>query len=385
MPEKRKKRKIAMIAGSRGEYGYYRPIIKEIIKNPNLDYGIIATNMHVLDTFGSSIKEIEKDKFKIDSVIYNTFDGYNKITMAKSLAVFMLQLPEILESIKADAVLIGGDRGEQFMAAIVAAHMYIPVAHIQAGEISGNIDGVTRHAIARYAHIHLAANKDAADRILKTGEEEFRVHIVGAPQLDEIVQGKFTEKKELFKKFNLVPDRPVFLLVQHPVTEEFGQAGFQIKHTLDAVNEFNAQVIVVLNNSDAGASEMREVIMRNRTPQMRIYPNMPRENYIGLMRIADVIVGNSSSGLLEAPSFGLPAVNIGNRERGRLRGKNVIDAMYNKDEIVQAIKKAMSKSFKKGLVNCENPYGDGYSARRIVDILEKTPFDEKLLVKRLTY
>ena len=374
-----------MIAGSRGEYGYYRPVIKEIIKDPNLDYGIIATNMHVLDTFGSSIKEIEKDNFKIDSVIYNTFDGYNKITMVKSLAVFMLQLPEALESMKADVVLIGGDRGEQFMAAVVAAHMYIPVAHIQAGEISGNIDGVTRHAIARYAHIHLAANKDAADRLLKTGEEKFRIHNVGAPQLDEIVQGKFTGKKELLKKFNLASNKPIFLLVQHPVTEEFGQAGNQIKCTLDALEKIDAQIIVILNNSDAGGSEMREVIMQNRTPQMKVFPNMPREDYIGLMKIADVLIGNSSSGLLEAPSFGLPAVNIGNRQRGRVRGKNVINVMYNKEEIVRAIKKAMSESFKKKLVKCENPYGDGKSAKRIVDILKKTPFDEKLIVKRLTY
>src|SRR3989344_9427095 len=200
---KKKKRKIAIIAGSRGEYGYFRPVIKEIKKPPSLDYGIIASNMHVLESFGSSIEEIKRDRLKIHATVFNTLEGYNHLTMVKSLSIFMIQLPELLKQMGADMVLLAGDRGEQLVGAIVGAHMYLPVAHIQAGEVSGNIDGVTRHAITKFAHIHFCANKDAADRVLKMGEERKRVFNVGAPMLDELVGEYMTPEKEIHKKFDL--------------------------------------------------------------------------------------------------------------------------------------------------------------------------------------
>jgi len=385
MSEENKVRKIAIIAGSRGEYGYYRPIIKEIEKRPGLDYGLVVSNMHVLDSFGSSIKEIEKDNFKIHSTIYNTLDGYNHITMAKSVGIFMTQLPEVIAQIKADIILIAGDRGEQLAGAMAGAHMYIPVAHIQAGEVSGNIDGMTRHAITKFAHIRFCANQDAADRVLKMGEEKHRIFNVGAPMLDELVGGYITPEDEIYKKFNLKKDEPVIMLVQHSVTEEFTQAGKQMKAAMDAVSEFGYQTIVVLNNSDAGSKEMRRVIMEYKKPFMQVVPNMMRQDYAGLMNISGVIVGNSSSGLLEAPSFKLPAVNIGNRQKGRLQGDNVINVGYDKEEIVSGIKQALSPEFKEKMKDCVNPYGDGKSAIRVVDILEKTPIDDKLIIKQITY
>src|SRR3989344_4921219 len=179
----KKNRKIAMITGTRAEFSYYHPIIEEVKRRPGLDYGIIATNTHVLDSFGNTINEIRKRGYKIEAAVYNTLDGYNRVTMAKSLSIFLMQLPELLEQMKADIVLIAGDRGEKLMAAIAGAYTYIPVAHIQAGELSGNIDGATRHAITKLAHIHFASNQDAFDRILRMGEEKKRVHLVGAPQL----------------------------------------------------------------------------------------------------------------------------------------------------------------------------------------------------------
>lgn len=378
-------RKIAIIAGSRGEYGYYRPIIKEIAKRPNLDYGLVVSNMHVLDSFGSSINEIKKDNFKIYSTIYNTLDGYNHITMAKSVGIFMMQLPEIIAQMEADIILIAGDRGEQLAGAMAGAHMYIPVAHIQAGEVSGNIDGMTRHAITKFAHIHFCANQDAADRVLKMGEELHRIFNVGAPMLDELVSGYISPEDKIYKKFNLKKDKPIIMLVQHSVTEEFTDAGRQMKAAMDAVSNFGYQTIVVLSNSDAGSKEMRRVIMENRKPFMQIVPNIMRQDYVGLMNVADVIVGNSSSGILEAPSFELPAVNIGNRQKGRLQGDNVINVGYDKDKIVAGINKALSQEFKEKLKNCTNPYGDGKSAIRVVDILEKTPIDDKLIIKQITY
>ncbi len=382
----KKKKKVAIIAGSRGEWGYYRPVIQEISRRKDIDYGIIVSNMHVLDRFGSTMEEIKREGFKIEAVLHNTLDGYNRLTMAKSLSIFMLQLPEMLHQMGADFLLVGGDRGEQLMAAIVGAHLYLPVGHIQSGEVSGNIDGVSRHAITKFAHLHFAANKDAADRVRKMGEESFRIHTVGAPQLDDLINGKVTPRKELFKKLGLLENgKPLIFVLQHPVTEEFEKAKTQMVETLEAVKQFDAQIVVILNNSDAGASLVAEAINEERTAAMKIFPSLPRQDYAGLMAAADVMIGNSSSGILEAPSFKLAAVNIGRREAGRLQGKNVINAPHERRAIAKAIQKALSPAFKKSLKNCVNPYGDGRSARRVVDIIVNTPPDEKLLVKKITY
>jgi len=380
-----KKRKIAIIAGSRGEYGYFRPILREIVRHPNLDYGIIATNMHMLDRFGSSIDEIKKDGFKISASIHNTFDGYNRLTMTKSLSVFMLQLPEILEQMEADMLLLAGDRGEQLMAAIVGAHLYIPVAHIQGGEVSGNIDGTMRHAITKVAHLHFASSEDAERRIKRMGEDSFRVYNVGAPQLDELIQEKTASEAEVRRKFSLAKNRPTILIVQHPVTEEFEHTEKSVETTLKAVAKFNAQTVVILSNSDAGNQAVARAVSHNHTEHMQVHANVPRKEYLGLMKIADVIVGNSSSGLIEAPTYKLPAVNIGNRQRGRLQGKNVINVGYVGKDIAAAIRKAMSPQFKKRITTCKNPYGDGRSSKRIVEVLATIPIDEKLLVKQISY
>ena len=382
---KSQKRKIAIIAGSRGEYGYFRPVIKEIAKRPNLDYGVIAANMHVLDTFGSSIDEIKNDGLKIYAAVHNTLDGYNRITMAKSLSIFMLQLPELLHQMQADMILLAGDRGEQLMAAIVGAHMYIPVAHIQAGEVSGNIDGVTRHAITKFAHIHFCANKDAEARVLKMGEEKHRVFNVGAPMLDELVSGFTTPASELYKKFSLKKGEPLIFLMYHSITEEFDELEEQMDEVMKAVRQFNYPTIVILNNSDAGSKVIRQKIMEYRKPWMSVYPNMKRQDFAGLLGIASVIVGNSSSGIIEAPTFKVPAVNIGNRQKGRLQSTNVVNVGYSAPEIEKGIKKAMSSGFKKRVARCVNPYGDGKSSKRSVDILESIKIDDTLLIKRLTY
>lgn len=381
----KKRRKVAIIAGSRGEWGYFRPVLREIQKSPNLDYGIIASNMHVLDSFGSSISEIEKDGFRVDASVFNTFDGYNHLTMVKSLGVFLLQLPEILKQMGADIVLLAGDRGEQLVGAVVGAHMYLPVAHIQAGEVSGNIDGVTRHAITKFAHLHFASNKDAADRVRRMGEEGHRIHDVGAPMLDELVGGFHTSEKDVYKKFNLVKGKPIMLFVYHSVTEELADLSQHMDEIMKAIKSFDHQIVVILNNSDAGSRVIREKLNEHRNERMRLFPNVPRQDYAGLMRVADVIVGNSSSGIIEAPTFKLPAVNIGNRQKGRQRSSNVIDAGYKASEITKAIKKAVSPAFKKIVARCVNPYGDGKSAKRIVKILESLPIDDKLLIKKITY
>jgi GDP/UDP-N,N'-diacetylbacillosamine 2-epimerase (hydrolysing) len=380
-------RKIALITGSRGEYGYIRPILREIESDPDLDYALIVTNLHLLSDFGFSVDEIERDGLKISDRIYMALDGYTPASMSKSLGIFLLSVTDTLVRLRPEFVLLAGDRGEQLMTAIAAAHMNIPVAHIQAGELSGNIDGMTRHAISRFAHIHFASSEDAAERLRRMGEQEFRIHLTGAPQLDELVNGDFARPQEISGLFRLDLKRPIILLVQHPVTEEYGQTVAQIQETLEAVCSLGFQTLAIFPNNDAGNMEIRRLIERYQRPFMRVERNVPRYLFAGLMNVANVMVGNSSSGLIEAPCFKLPAVNVGTRQRGRQRGNNVIDVDSNRHKIKAAIERALSSEFRDNLeANYENPYqGDGQVSRRIVQLLKTISITEDLLKKQITY
>lgn len=379
-----KPRKVLFVTGSRGEYGYIRPILRLIEQDMDLTYRICATNMHLVPTFGNTIEDFHRDGFEVHYQPSMTFAGYTPSSMMKSLCVFGLSITDILEKDRPDVVLCAGDRGEQFIAAMSGAHLNIPVAHIQAGEISGNIDGLTRHAMARYVHIHFAANEDAAERLRRSGEQPFRIHNVGAPQLDEFLQADHLSTTQIYKEFNLKKDEPLILVLQHSVTEEFAAAERQMEITLEAVAHFNYQTIVVYPNSDAGSTAIQKAINKYQRPNMSVYRNLRRDRFIGLLKTASVLVGNSSAGLLEAPSFKLPALNIGRRQAGRVQGENVINCDHEVDKIIKSINKALSPAFVQSLMHIKNPYGDGQSSERIVNILKSVPINEKLLVKGLT-
>lgn len=381
-----KKKKILVITGSRGEWGYIRPLLHLCEQSNHLEYSICVTNMHLLPAFGLSVDEIVKDGFKVDHQIYMSLDGYNHPTMVKSLGMFLMSLADIIASNPPDWILLAGDRGEQLMGAIAGGFCYIPVAHIQAGELSGNIDGMTRHAIGKYAHLHLASNQDAADRLIKLGEEPFRVHNVGAPQVDEMVKGVVTDLLELEAKFEMNLQRDYLLVVQHPVTEEFAQAEQQIHTTMDALREFDLPKVVILPNNDAGSVMIRDGINNHRHGEFYAFANLQRQDYLGFMKHSAAMVGNSSSGLLEAPSFKVPAVNLGRRQHRRVQGINVINAPFEKDSIIDAIKKSLSDEFRAELDRkCVNPYGDGKSSERIIDLLGTIKTTDKLLIKNLVF
>lgn len=379
-------RKIALLTGSRGEWGYIRPILKEIDASPDLTYQLIATHMQLLPEFGMAVNEIERDGFTVHEKLYMTLDGYTNATMTKSLGLLLIELTTCLTRLKPDILLLAGDRGEQLMGAIAGGHLGIPVAHIQAGELSGNIDGIVRHAITKLVHIHFAANEEFAERVRKMGEQPFRVFNTGAPQLDELVQGEFCEKTELTGKFGFGADEDFLLAVQHPVTEEEESAGIHIKETIGALKNVGLRTIMIFPNADAGSSDVRKELQRLKGSNIQLYRNLSRKEYLGLMRSAKAIVGNSSSGILEAPSFGLPCVNIGRRQNGRPQAGNVINVLeYETAPIEQAIRKAITPEFQQLSKAVENPYGDGKSTKRIVDILKNITIDSKLLNKEMAY
>ena len=367
-------------------WGYSRPVIRAIQAAPDMTYSLVVTNQHLLPSFGYSVEEIEADGIEISDRIYNTLDGYTTATMSKSLAVFMLSFTDTLVRLRPDIVLVVGDRGEHLMAAIAAAHMNIPVAHIQAGERSGNIDGLTRHAIARFTHIHFASGPDAAERLLRSGEEEHRIHMTGAPQLDELVNGDYAPREEIAALFDVAPDEPLLLVVQHPVTEEFGDGTRQMEETLEAVCELAHPTVLIFPNNDAGSDDVRLMIERYHRPFMRIERNLQRRVYAGLMRSASALVGNSSSVLIETPAFDLPAVNVGGRQRDRARGPNVIDVDYDRDQIADAVRQAIRPEFREHIRGSESPYlCDGRVSQRIVEILRTVPLDDRLIRKQLAY
>ena len=381
------KRKICILATSRATYGYKKRIIKLIHESPELELQLIVTGMHPLKQYGYSINEIHEDKVPISAQIDMMIGGDSPSSYAKSLGVEMQSLVQTFDMLKPDIVLVTGDRGEMFIACVTAAYMNIPVAHIQSGDVSGHIDGAARHAMTKLSHIHLPACEDSAKRVEKMGEEPWRIHNVGAPQLDEIVQGTNHGKDEIARIFDLDFDSPVLLVLQHPILVENDRASSQMKETLQAVKELGYAAIVIYPNIDAGNESIIKIIEEyGKLENIRIERNMERKIFISLLFHVSVLVGNSSCGILEAPSLKLPAVNIGNRQRGRMQACNVINCAYDTSEIKQSIQKAIKDdNFLKDLRDCVNPYGDGYSSERIVDVLSSIEINEKLLDKQITY
>jgi GDP/UDP-N,N'-diacetylbacillosamine 2-epimerase (hydrolysing) len=341
--------------------------------------------MHLLPSYGLSIQEIKDDGFESLEEIYMSLEGHNHFTMTKSLGVFLSSFVDVLGRTKPDWLILAGDRGEQLMGAVAGGYTYTPIAHIQAGELSGNIDGHARHAIGKMSHLHFASNKDAAERLRKLGEEEFRIHMVGAPQLDELAQGLYTSKAELEEKYSLNLSKPYLLIMQHSVTEEYDQAASQIEATAQAVNQLDVLKIWIFPNNDAGSEAIRKGIYLNKKGSTHVFANLKREDYLGFLKNAACIVGNSSSGIIEAPTFQVPAVNLGRRQANRIQGGNVTNASYVVVEIVKAIEKACLVEFKNSLKGLANPYGDGFSSARILEVLKTTKKDTRLLCKQLTY
>ncbi len=375
------RRKIVYISGTRADYGLMQSTLREIKKKADLE--IVATGMHMMAEFGHTADQIDRDGFKVWRVD-EVYEADDKGSMARFVGRFIRSLTDKIEEIRPDIILLLGDRGEMLAGAVVGAYLSIPVAHLHGGEVSSTVDDLARNAITKLAHIHLPATKKSAERIRNMGEDPARIFVVGAPGLDSIVGDDYAQPEELAETYGLDLSKPLLLVIQHPVTLEAESAGVQMEETLEAVVDLGYQTILIYPNADAGGRRMIEVIKGHLThPFLKTFKSIPRRDYLGLMRIAGAIVGNSSSGIIEAPSFALPAINIGPRQMGRERADNVIDVGYNRDEIKSAILKALyDEGFRAKLKISRNPYGDGNAGRRIAEILGKIEINESLLSKR---
>lgn len=383
------KRKIVVITGTRAEYGLLYPVMKAIENNHKLELSIIATGTHLSFEHGYTINEIKKDGFKIDAAVDMLLSNDTGASMAKSLGIGIIGITQALEQIKPEIILILGDRGEPFAGAIAASHMNIPVAHIHGGDSTtgGCIDESIRHSITKFAHIHFPATEESAERIKKLGEEPWRIHTVGAPGLDTVLNIEPIPKEQLIKRFSLKSDDLLLLVTQHPVTTQPENAAKEMRITLEALAELEMQTILIYPNSDAGGRSMIAVIKEyEHLPFLHTFKSLSHIEYLSLMKIASAMVGNSSSGIIEAPSFHLPVINIGMRQEGRRHTSNVINVFHDKIKIIEAINTAIyDERFKNNVRECVSPYGDGKAGVRIAKVLAEIEINNALLQKRITY
>lgn len=386
MGREMKKRKILYISGTRADYGLMRQTLFCIKEHTGLEMEIAATGMHLMPEFGMTINEIKKDGFKIHEIdaVYKKDD---RESMANFIGGFIQLLTRKTKEIKPDIILLLGDRGEMLAGAIVGVYLGIPAAHIHGGDVTSTVDEIIRHSITKLSHIHFAVTKKSAERIAGMGEDPWRIFIVGAPGLDDILNEKLFSKEEIARKYDLDLSKPILLVIQHPADDQAKDCASQITETMEAIKELGYQTIVIYPNADAGGREMIRIIEEYREYNfIQLYKSLSHVDYLSLMNVAGVLIGNTSSGIIEASSFFLPVVNIGSRQEGRERAENVLDVDYNREEIITAAKKALyDDGFKKMVKDCKNPYGDGRAGRRIASILNEIEIDNRLLQKKIIY
>lgn len=391
------RRKIAIFTGNRAEYGLQYPILRAIAADPRLDYYLLAGGAHLEQEFGKTSAEIESDGFRVFRQVEMRMNRDNLCATAQAIGSGILSLSTILEELRPDLFVVYGDRFESFAAAVAATQMNIPTAHIEGGDYTdgGALDDSVRHAMTKLAHLHFTTNEQAADRIRRLGEESWRVVTAGLPSLDLVAARRYATPEELERDLGLDTVRPVILFCQHSVATEFDQAASQIRPALEALRQLAGrqyQIILTYPNSDAGGRRMIEEIETLRgVPGIQIVKSLGRHRFHGVLNLigrvgSGACVGNSSAGIKETPVFGCPTVNIGSRQRGRLRGNNAIDAPYDASAIESAVRRCVEdEDFRRQCAGAQNPYGAGNAGPRIADVLATIELRPSLLQKKMTY
>lgn len=380
-------RKICVVVASRANYGRVKPVLSAIKAHPDLELQLIAGASMLLDRYGKAIDVVEEDGFTPNKKIYYVLEGESLGTQAKSTGVGIIELSTAFEELKPDVVITVADRFETMATAIAASYLNIPLAHIQGGEITGNIDETVRHAITKLAHYHFPATEQSRQRLLKMGEEEWRVINTGCPSIDTLAQQNLNI--DLCSKYFMTGvghrmdmSMPYILMIQHPVTTECDDGYEQVMQTFNALNEFPQQKLVLWPNIDAGSDKVSKGIRvfreQNRESPFRYYKNFPPEIYNCLLANAICAVGNSSSFIREGSFLGTPAVIVGDRQEGREHGCNVMYASNNSKDI----KEKVELQLEHGRYNSEKIFGNGNAGVLIADYLSKVKLD---INKRMTY
>jgi GDP/UDP-N,N'-diacetylbacillosamine 2-epimerase (hydrolysing) len=381
-----KPRRALVTLESRATFGYSVNVIKRAMADPALEVQTLLTGMHLMPELGNSQSMLHRAQIPISATVPLT-PGTGRAGWPVAMGHAISGFAEAYDKLDPEVVLISGDRAETFALAVAAVYMGLPVAHIQAGDKSGHIDDAARMALAKLVHIHLAPGADAVERLRRLGEQEFRIFDTGAPQLDDMVGRSFKQDRITLdgKDFDLT--EPYVVLIQHPVMHQHDEIAAQIEATLHACFAIGLGIVWIYPNSDFGFRDILAIIERKHTHDRIVaVPNLDREDYLTVLANASCLVGNSSSGLLEAPTFRIPVVNIGNRQRGRPQASNIVNASYEPHDIERAIRFVLNDAkFRDACSRAVNPFGDGKSAERIVGILRDIRIDEALLDKQTTY
>ena len=383
------KKKILIVTERRADFSRFKPVLDLIKKDKSLRYELVVTGIHLLKQYGYSINEIKKGGYKISK----TFKMYKYIsnkkkddgaTMVYAMGVAISKLSLIVKKIKPDIILSGFDIAANFAVTVVGAHMNIPVVHIQGGEVSGTIDESLRHAMSKFSHYHLVSNLDAKNRLIKMGEVKKNIFIVGCPSIEALYNQKKLSAGYFKKKIGIDINKKYIIAIQHSVTTEAKEASKQITETIKAIDNFKMPTLFVCPNNDAGSTFIIKKIKHNK----KIYytPTLTLQEYKNLLEKCFALVGNSSSGIHEASSFLKPVINIGSRQNGRLRSKNIIDVNYSSTQILKYLKKLEKNNYYKKLVkNLKNPYEKPNTSLNILKAIKSIKFSTDVIQKRITY
>ena len=383
------KRKICVVITSKQNYGRMKPLLEEIKNHKGLELQLIVCASALLYKYGKFIDVMKKDGFKPLRSLYYVVEGENLITQAKSTGLGIVELSTAFEDLESDIVVAIGDRFETMATAIAASYINIPLAHIQGGEVTGNIDDSVRHAITKLAHLHFPATEKSAERIIKMGEEPWRVHNVGCPSIDIIVRNNLEINNDKFNaKYGGLGGpidfkKPFILLIQHPVTTSYGFGREQINETLEALKGRSEQKILIWPNNDAGSDDVAKGIRvfreENFESNFHYYRAFEPVDYLKLLNNTVCAVGNSSSFIREGSYFGTPSVVVGDRQDMREHGDNIVFSDYSRGEITKKI----DDQIKHGKYNSSNMFGTGNASNKITSILHDTALN--IIKKKMTY
>jgi len=377
------KNKVAVVTGTRAEYGLLKPLIEKL--KDHFTTSIIATAMHLSPEFGMTVREIESDGFVVDEKVEMLLSADTQTAVVKSMGLGLISFADVLDRTNPDFLVVLGDRFEILSAVTAATVLRIPVAHLHGGELTeGAIDDNIRHAITKMSHLHFTSTDVYRNRVIQMGEHPDFVFNVGAIGLDNITSLSLLSRKELAQELDIQFKEKVILVTYHPVTLESVSIDFQIDNLFFALEEEGEATIVFTKaNADADGryinSRIKDWVKEH--PNVYVFSSLGSLRYLSLLKAADVVVGNSSSGIVEAPMLGTPTVNIGNRQHGRIRSESVVDCSYSREEIKNALRRAFSEDFLKLTKVAECPYGNGTASQKIIEILKRTHFD-KLIPKR---
>lgn len=377
-------RKITYISGTRADFGLMRNCLLRMHSNPEISLSVLVTGMHLSADHGNTVSEIKAAGLPVLAELAVCLSPANSVTMSMAMGAMITGFTTILAQNKPDILLLLGDRGEMLAGAIVALNLGIPVAHIHGGERSGTIDESIRHAISKLSHIHLVATDQSRQRLIRMGENPLHVHCTGAPGLDGLCTLPRISRPQFAQQYDLDPSQPIALVVFHPVVQESEQAALQTQQLLASLDQCDLQSVVLLPNSDSGSDAIRNVWHSASTKaRLRLFKHLPREDFSSVMSWADIMVGNSSAGIIEASSFGIPVINIGSRQNLRERNANITEIAV--DSMGADLPATIRSLLKRGPYPTQNCYGDGQAGERIVRVLLDTPLNSRLLEKVNAY